>query len=132
MRNSNIPPAAAQGSGAIVIEEFDDPSTLNFLADSDALHQGLTGFHKESFVSAIRLITDGIEMPAELFEAFCQHLMVNAGTLMFLDNDSRMFAPWVSKGMDKTSQHRLRFPLDFLQSYFADTKDPVLIEDEKK
>jgi len=132
IRNTNFPPAISSGPDAIVIEEFDDPKTLNFLSDSDSFREGLTGFHEESFISALRLINDGIEMPGEMFDAFCQHLLVDTGSLLFLDQDTRMFAPWVSKGLDETTSHRLRLPLELILSIFDNSKDPVFLNNGDK
>ena len=68
-----------------------------------------------------------------MFDVFCHHLLVDAGSLLFLDKDSRMFAPWVSKGLDKTSQHRLRLPLELVLSFFKKSNEPVfLVEGEKE
>lgn len=57
----------------------------------------------------------GLDLLSKLFAIFMDHLGTPKAALLLPDESGLNFVPWVSEGIDRTTQHRLRFSREFLE-----------------
>jgi hypothetical protein len=68
-------------------------------------------------LSSIEKLVDGIELPAELFNALASRLGIEKGALLLYDPLRLVYAPWASLGYDQTTLHRMRIGLGANESF---------------
>ena len=68
-------------------------------------------------LSAIEVLIDGIELPAELFTTLASRLAISKGALLLYDPLRLVYAPWASLGYDQTTLHRMRIGLGANDSF---------------
>ena len=66
----------------------------------------------EQVRSALLALPPGVEAPGRLFALLCDHLALTRAALLLYDPARSVFAPWASCGLDQTTVHRLRLPLE--------------------
>jgi len=115
-----------ENTSLLEIEEFDDPSSLKISSRILENHHG--GFQEKQFLSSVQTIEDGVELPARFFETVMNHLHGTGGALLLLDGEDKVFAPWVSHGLDETTTHRLRLSGEILENFQDGLSGPLLVQ----
>lgn len=83
------------------------PSSL--FSKANTLNDSLVN-QKEEILAQIDQIAPGANAPFELFKLICKTIHFNHAALLFLDSDSMLYFPIVTRNLDRTSALRFTIP----------------------
>ncbi len=78
-------------------------------------------------LDALSQLDNTLETPIRIFRVLSERLKIKRGGLLLPDPESGELAPWSMRGLDRTTEHRLRIPAPELNRHILDAKAAVTV-----
>jgi hypothetical protein len=78
-------------------------------------------------LDAVSQLHNTLETPLRIFRILTDHLRIGKGALLLPEPESGELAPWSMRGLDRTTEHRLRIPADELTEGVLDSETAVTV-----
>jgi hypothetical protein len=72
-------------------------------------------------LDALSELGNTLETAVRVFRILAEHLKIERGALLLPDPETGELAPWSMRGLDRTSEHRLRIPATELSEHVLDS-----------